>query len=100
MNSITCRYKHLIRITFSVGSPTPAPLLTAVEIGILARRDTKQRDAVEGVQRLEEGRGQHRQFGFRMISHILNRHHLHDIVEKITLCLRIHTPRARLIFYG
>ena len=38
-----------------------------------------------------EGRGQHRQFGFRMISHILNRHHLHDIVEQTTLCLLTYT---------
>ena len=100
MDSTICRYKHLIRTTHSIFSPTPAPLLTAVEIGILARRDTKQRYAVEGVQRLEEGRGQHRQFGFRLNSHILNRHHLHDIVEQTTLCLRTHTPRARSIFYG
>ena len=77
----------------SVYSPTPAPLLTAVEIGIFARRGAKQRDAVEGVQRLEEGRGQHRQFGFCMISRILNRHHLHDIVEQTTLCLRTHPSR-------
>ena len=93
MYSTICRYKHLIRTTHRVWSLTPAPLLTAVEIDILARRDTKQSYAVEGVQRLEEGRGQHRQFGFRMISHILDRHHLRDIVEQTTLCLRTHPSR-------
>ena len=94
MDSTICRYKHLVLTTHSVCSPTPAPLLTAVDIGILTCRDTKHRDAVEGVQRLEKGRGKHRQLKFRMISHILNRHHLHDIVEQTTLCL-LTPPLAR-----
>ena len=42
----------IIRTIQPLCSLTPAPLLTDVDIDILARRDTKQRDAVDGVQRL------------------------------------------------